>query len=65
MRVRISVGQVYDHENGHEWEVVRIEEGTVTFHMSDGDLVRMDEGDVVADIATGTLVLQDDEDEEE
>ncbi len=24
MRIQISVGQVYDHESGQEWEVVRI-----------------------------------------
>jgi len=68
VRIQIFVGQVYDHESGQEWEVVRILERTVTFDTSDGDLVRMDENDVVADIATGTLALQDsfdDEDEEE
>ncbi len=68
MRVQISVGQVFDHESGQEWEVVRVMERTVTFETSDGDLPRMDVNDVVADIATGTLALQDsfdDEDEEE
>ena len=68
MRIRIFVGQVYDHESGQEWEVVRNLEQTVTFDTSDGDLVRMDENDVVADIATGVLALRDsfdDEDEEE
>ena len=65
MRIRISVGQVYDHESGQEWEVVRVLERTVTFDTSDGDLVRMDEGDALADIATGTLVPQDDSDDED
>ncbi len=59
------MGQVYDHESGHDWEVVRLVDGTVTFHTSDGDLVRVDEDDALADIASGTLVPQDDEDEEE
>ena len=68
MRVQISVGQVFDHESGQDWEVVRVAERTVTFETSDGDLPRMDVDDVVADIATGTLVPLDgfdDDDEEE
>ncbi len=68
MRVQISVGQVFDHESGQDWEVVRVSERTVTFETSDGDLPRMDVDDVVADIATGTLVPLDgfdDDDEEE
>ena len=68
MRVQISVGQVFDHESGQDWKVVRVSERTVTFETSDGDLPRMDVDDVVADIATGTLVPLDDfgdEDEEE
>ena len=68
MKVQISVGQVFDHESGQEWEVVRITERTVTFETSVGDLMRMDIDDVVADIATDTLALQDgfdNEDEEE
>ncbi len=68
MRVQISVGQVFDHESGQDWEVVRVSEQTVTFETSGGDRPRMDVDDVVADIATGTLVpldAHDDEDEEE
>ena len=68
MRVQISVGQVFDHESGQDWEVVRVSERTVTFETSDGDRPRMDFDDAVADIATGTLVplgAPDNEDEEE
>lgn len=59
MKVLFSVGQVFDHESGQEWEVVRIMERTVTFETSDGDLPRMHIADAAADVADGTLVLQD------
>ena len=65
MKVLISVGQVFDHESGQDWEVVRVTERTVTFETSDGDLPRMDIDDVVAYIADGTLMLQDGADDEE
>ena len=65
MRVHIAAGQVFDHESGQEWEVVRMTEPTVTFYTSDGDLVRMHIDDVAADIATGALALQDDSDDED
>jgi len=59
MKVLFSVGQVFDHECGQEWEVVRITERTVTFETSDGDLPRMHLKDAEADVVDGTLALQD------
>ena len=65
MKVLFSVGQVFDHESGQEWEVVRITERIVTFETSDGDLPRMHIDDAAADVADGTLMLQDGADDED
>jgi len=65
MKVQFFVGQVFDHESGQEWQVVRVSELSVTFDTPDGELVRMSIDDAVADIATGTLTPQDGSDDED
>lgn len=63
MKVQISESQVYDHESGEEYEVLRVTNQAVVFETSDGAVVQIDLDDVVADIATGVLTLQDDSDD--
>ena len=65
MKVSISIGQVYDHESGEEYEVVRVRNQIVVFETSDGTVVHSDLDDVIDDIATEVLTPQDDAGDED
>ena len=60
MNIRITVGQVYEHESGEEYEVLGVSDAGVKFKTSEGVFVHMDLDDVAADIEAGDLTLQED-----
>ena len=60
MKIRIAIGQVYEHESGEEYEVLGVSDAGVKFKTSEGVFVHMDLDDVAADIEAGDLTLQED-----
>jgi len=65
MKVSFSLGQVYDHESGEEYEVVRVRNQIVVFETSEGSVVHSDLDDAIDDIATGVLTPQEDAGDED
>ena len=60
MKIRIAIGQAYEHESGEEYEVLGVSDAGVKFKTSEGVFVHMDLDDVAADIEAGALTLQED-----
>ncbi len=74
MKHIISVGEIYQHEDGDEYEVVKVNKDRVTFEASDGAIIHMDDDDLIDELDKGILVLPvwqlveqkgDDEDEKD
>ena len=66
MKLRISLGQVYDHEDGEEWEVLKKSKDRVIFETSDDSVVQMDYEELVELVEDGVLTPRagDDEDDD-
>ena len=60
----ISVGQTYQHQNGDEYEVIRMDRDSVIFETSNDAIVRMDLDELVSDLEEGVLLPMVDEDGE-
>ncbi len=74
MKHVIAIGQTYQHEDGDEYEVVRVTRDRVTFETPDDAIVHMDLDDLMKELDEGALFLSvyadteeggDDEDEED
>ena len=70
----IAVGEIYQHEDGDEYQVVKVNKDRVTFEASDGAIIHMDHDDLINELDKGALFLSvyadtegegDDEDEED
>lgn len=62
----ISVGQMYQHEDGDEYEVVTIGKDRVTFETSSDSIVCMDIDELMSDLEEGVLLpIVDESDDEE
>ncbi len=70
----IWVGEIYQHEDGDEYEVVKVNKDRVTFETSDGAIIHMNDDDLINELDKGILVLPvwqlveqngDDEDEKD
>ncbi len=74
MKYIIEVDEIYQHEDGDEYEVVKVNKDRVTFEASDGAIIHMDHDDLIDELDKGILVLPvwqlveqkgDDEDEKD
>ena len=74
MKHVIAIGQTYQHEDGDEYEVVKVSRDRVTFETSDDAIVHMGLDDLMKELDEGALFLSvyadtegdgDDEDEED
>ncbi len=65
MKVLISVGQVYEHEDGEEYEVVKVTKGGVTFETSGDAVVHMDHDELMDHVQEGALSLNENDDNED
>ncbi len=70
----IAVGEIYQHEDGDEYQVVKVNKDRVTFEASDGAIFHMNDDDLIYELDKGILVLPvwqlveqngDDEDEKD
>ncbi len=59
------VGQVYEHEDGDEYEVVKVTKDGVTFETSGDAIVRMNHDELMDQIQEGVLTVSEDDDEEQ
>ncbi len=57
MKHVIAMGQTYQHEDGDEYEVVKVNKDRVTFEASDGAIIHMDDDDLIDELDKGILVL--------
>ncbi len=74
MKHVIAIGQTYQHEDGDEYEVVKVSRDRVTFETSDDAIVHMDLDDLMKELDERALFLsvgyadaeeEGDEDEED
>ncbi len=65
MKLRISLGQVYDHEDGEEWEVLKKSKDRVTFETSDDSVVQMDYEELAGLVEDGVLAPREDDEEDD
>lgn len=56
MKHIISVGQTYQHEDGDEYEVVKVSRDRVTFETSGDAVVHMDLDDFMDELDEGVLL---------
>ncbi len=52
----ISVGQVYRHEDGDEYEVVRADKDSVVFETSRGSVVCMEVDELISELNESALL---------
>ena len=65
MKLTISEGQIYTHQDGDEYEVVKVTKDGVTLETSDNAFVLMDLHDLIEDIQNGVLTPRVEEEVEE
>ena len=57
MKHVIALGQTYQHEDGDEYEVVKVTRDRVTFETSDDAIVHMDLDDLMKELDERALFL--------
>ncbi len=57
MKHIIWVGEIYQHEDGDEYEVVKVNRDRVTFEASDDAIVHMDLDDLMKELDERALFL--------
>ena len=65
MKFTISEGQIYTHQDGDEYEVVKVTKDGVTLETSGNAFVFMDLHDLIEDIQNGVLTPSVEEEVEE